>query len=256
MRDNRQMVSSLPMEVAESMDLMLPFVITIALAGHLTTLVTSKPRSVAAERIRVESMYASTLVPPEWGQWRSDLTITQTNQGFSDGTRPVDKRLVQALVHAVLAPPVRAFDASRLGITSDQLRAAAGKRISETNLKDFLDQVANPKDLPRILRCLYHDPEDTFTDVIMQVTIELDLRDGHQLTVKGFGQMPFMIPWTINEGGKKVQSWDPAISRALAALLPSNFANRSLISGEKLIDELIDHGMSYRSVLDRQVSCH
>jgi hypothetical protein len=43
-----------------------------------------------------------------------------------------------------------------------------------------------------------------------------------------------MLPWQVEMNGREFDDWDPALSRAIAALMPVKFTNRDRISGERL----------------------
>ncbi len=49
--------------------------------------------------------------------------------------------------------------------------------------------------------------------------LEVEIAAARRITITTNSDLPFMLPLTINDGGKERESWDPAISRALASLM-------------------------------------
>ena len=49
-----------------------------------------------------------------------------------------------------------------------------------------------------------------------------------------------MVPWQVEDGPKAWQTFDPAISIALANLLPSKFLNKDRLAGSRLAVLLVD----------------
>jgi hypothetical protein len=60
------------------------------------------------------------------------------------------------------------------------------------------------------------------------------------LTISSTSQGPYMVPWRVRRDDEPTLSYDLRIPRAIAALMPEGFLNRSRVAGDGLVDALIE----------------
>ena len=180
-----------------------------------------------------------------------DLTvqITRTPSGFKQGGKPIDAKLVQALVAAVDAPRIAKPNAANLGITSEWLNAQvnlqkprAFSQASKTTpgqlalfKKKFTDLDTISAVVPDLWRYTSFDDYPG-----ARVVIEYD--DGLKVTAATHSYYVFMIPWQID--GQDGETYNADISRAVAALLPNKSVNKERLGGDGLTEKLTEALMS------------
>jgi hypothetical protein len=169
-----------------------------------------------------------------WWSEHRELTIARGPNGFSDGVRPIDERLLLALVASATATPTPTLPVDRLGIDQAELRRQA-ERVARANFPPpaaavVAERICDPKNLAKLAANLDGNLGST-TDDYPAVEVDLTLSDGEKVTLRSTAQPPLMLPWTIIRRGKTAVSFDPAISRAIAALLPPEFKNRRRLAG-------------------------
>ncbi len=72
------------------------------------------------------------------------------------------------------------------------------------------------------------------------------LNTGAKLSVCSDSQHPLMLPWKVGKGETAKETYNANVSKALAALLPHDFANReALTSGDEYVDGLVGELASY-----------
>src|SRR5580698_6126462 len=70
------------------------------------------------------------------------------------------------------------------------------------------------------------------TDDYPSVSVAAYFEDGNNISISSRSQFPFMLPWDWDN--TNTVAYNAAISRAVAALMPENAANRSRLAGEDL----------------------
>lgn len=180
-----------------------------------------------------------------------DLTvqIIHTPSGFTQDGKPIDAKLVKALVAAVDAPRIAKPDAANLGITPEWLNAQvnsqkprAFSQASETTpgqlalfQKKFTDLNTVSAVVPNLWRYTSFDDYPG-----ARVVIEYD--DGSKVTASTHSYYVFMIPWQV--GSQDGETYNADISRAVAALLPKNSVNKERLGGDGLAGKLTEALMS------------
>ena len=91
----------------------------------------------------------------------------------------------------------------------------------------YTDPTFMEKVLPEIFRCCH-------TDDYPHVEVVVSYLDGSRVVLSSHSQSEFMLPWKLEMGSTKVETFNKNISVALASLLPTKAPNRDRISGEGL----------------------
>jgi hypothetical protein len=218
----------------------MPMMLALIMAGLCADLAAASQAAaplIAPERVVIQIDQSG------WGSQHRELTIARAATGFSDGTRRLDERLLLALVASVTAAPIPTIVPERLAIDAAELRRNA-ERTARAHFPPQTAAVAvgrlcDPKNLPKIVQTL-NGSRQIWTDDHPSVAIEMTLSGGEKMTVRSTAQPPLMLPWRIERHGASTITFDPAISRAIAALLPSDFPNRHRVAGQYLEAYLAD----------------
>ena len=162
--------------------------------------------------------------------------------------KPVDSRLVQALVGALNASALGKPEAANLGITQEWLNAHVGSQrprgfaqgIDTTagQKKLFADSFTNLEFISGVVPRLFSYSR---TDDYPEVSVAVDFETGTRLTAESSSYYVFMLPWTLN--GQKTENYNADISRAVAALMSPKTVNKERINGQGLLDELTEQLM-------------
>jgi hypothetical protein len=181
---------------------------------------------------------------PDANPDQTELTIRKEGDGYILNGQAVDPNLIKSLVSALTAPTNPEPNLDDLGITPAWLKghaASVAQRVSETTLigrehvpqaaleSTFADPVIMDKIVPELfdrrhyacVDCAHHRFE-------VRVTVTFD--DSSNLSAFASSEFPFMLPWHLSNA----TAYNAGISRAVAALMPDNSANRSLLLAEKL----------------------
>lgn len=178
------------------------------------------------------------------------LDIFKNGEAYNLGSAVVDSSLVAAMVSALRAPVNPEPNREDLGFTSAWLKANAsslgqtfarttfigGKPIQQSAFEStFADPAAVDKAIPLLFRHTFCVDCDHFT---LSVEISVGFDDGTRIDARASSDSPYMLPWHLRSGGRDVDAYNADISRAIAALMPENSANRSRLAGEGLATEL------------------
>ena len=193
--------------------------------------------SAGSAEIKITSTWGGLGTPQ-----KSELFIVYKPKGYYAKGDKIEKLLVDNLLSAINAPEIKQFDAANLGINQEWLDANA-----EIGVKEFADyyfSVAAPnqkelyfstfKNLKIIEKILPSVLDGGWTDDYPNFVIEINELDGSKTVVRSDKQPTFMLPWEITKNGKTEQTYNANVSRAIVALLPKEFANRSRLSGNNL----------------------
>jgi hypothetical protein len=185
--------------------------------------------------VRVEMSHSG------WGDKTSTLTLQRFGNSYYTGDSVrIPTSAVEALLAAVEAPPVRELVPGSFHVDLDKLRAqliwtAKMQRYPPQMANRFLEAgMKNVSDLVRRVNL------QTWTDDYPSAAIEIALASGARISLSSTVQSAFMLPWRIENGSSSFETFNPDVSRALAAVLPAGFLNRDRIAGEgfdKQVDE-------------------
>jgi hypothetical protein len=156
---------------------------------------------------------------------------------------------VAALVTALQWPLISKPVAASLGITPSSLIAHAASHQPRSN-GDPGEPTSGQRalfeksftDMARIDRLLPELFENMHTDDYPSARIEVILDDNSKLIAYSGSQFAYMLPWCV--GPEKKASYNPAISRAVAALLPPKTVNKDRLADADIAAELSTAVMS------------
>ena len=137
------------------------------------------------------------------------VSVVGKGEGFeaTDLAKGVTVRLaphlVQGLLDAVDAPPLRSIDPGQFQVSSDLVRREYGS---------------------------------VWTDDCPEVLVKIVLIGGGITTIRSKAAHAYMIPWTVTHvpNGNSYNTFNIHIGQTLAGLLPDGFLNRDRISGKTL----------------------
>jgi hypothetical protein len=78
-----------------------------------------------------------------------------------------------------------------------------------------------------------------WTDDPVWVHVVVRFVDGRTIQAETTNQPPFMLPWTLEAGGKKARTFNADISRAVSKLLPNGSINKERLEGGDLMNEIV-----------------
>src|SRR5579863_1999416 len=223
----------------------------------------TQPNGDSAAQNRVRQI----TIRSHWGGLgpRADATIVITADGneYKRDGRSVDPALVGALVAALRSTLIPKPAPEQLGITPSWLAAHAASLEPHSNddpgkptqghLALFRQSFTDLKLITRVLPELF---ENMHTDDYPAARIEVAFDDDTKLVAYSNSQFPYMLPWCI--GTEKMATYNPAISRAMAALMPLKTVNKDRLADDDLVKELsvavmgeIETAYDLRGVEDR-----
>ena len=211
--------------------------VAVAIAADLSA-THGAPLPARPERVFVEGNHAG------WHSRHQTLIIGRNDRRFSDGVREIDERLLNDIVASTTAPPISSIERDRLGIDAEQLRTWAENHATRMYPRELVDGVVerflDPNNLANLVDVL---GGGGWTDDSPSVRVEITLRGGDKIVATSTRQPPLMLPWHVEYQGRAWQTFNPAISRAVAAVLPPGFVERDRLSGEDLEAYLADAGI-------------
>lgn len=143
----------------------------------------------------------------------------------------------QAAIHAIATPEWLARASQR-----PHDNASGIPRCSDEAKQLFTQRFADPAFAWSVLDGYFSLSR---TDDYPNVTVDVALQDGRKLHVESQAQPALMLPWKVDG----VETWNPELPRAIAALLPSGAEPR--VSGEFLESDLAERvAMDMRHELD------
>ena len=168
-------------------------------------------------------------VQSAWQLGEATLQITRTAQGFVAGEQPVEPERIQALLRATAAPVEPALSPERLIPFIGDVRAELeGAKLPAPLAGRFAARALQLESLARILERVH---AARVSDDYPSLAVDIEWPGGVSLSLKSESQHPLMLPWAVNGSSS---TWNPDISRAVAALLPDPFLNRRRVAGEAL----------------------
>lgn len=174
------------------------------------------------------------------------LTIESKKKGFYIGGNLVDPALIADLLTSVDSEELATPTLQNLDLTPEWLAANAQRGIDEYASGYFATTLQTQKDLyfrsftdarliegllPNVLR-------GGWTDDYPRLKVSIRFRSKAEVLIETDNQPPFMLPWTIVRDRTTTTTYNPRISRAVAALLPKKFANRDRVAGNWFSREL------------------
>jgi hypothetical protein len=218
--------------------------------------------TTSVESVRITSRYSG------WSRKRPEtLVLVRQGEGFVRDGQSVDPAPVRALLAALTAPPVTrprlecALETGWLQEHATGALAAVESRSSprwqaaqrELFLRLFahppscepdrggMDCEPDPEFPGRSLCMPRYDPPGlkAWSDDYPEVEVSVATERG-PLTISSTFQGPYMVPWRVRGEREPTFSYDLRIPRAIAALMPEGFLNRSRVAGEGLVDALIE----------------
>ena len=174
------------------------------------------------------------------------VTVTSRNGAFvrDDGTVvPVEQ--VEALLDALALPPITSFAFSRTGIDRAWLQSrlasaegALGPAISLPAARSAFDAMyLNPSAMQQWMDSPAYKKANELTlgTPTMRNSRITVVAGARTIEVAESGEIgPYLVPFTITEGANNTYTYDPAISRAVAALLPQGATNRAMLLADAL----------------------
>lgn len=213
------------------------------LAALTLTAAVSMP---VVDSIRIESRWGGLGTPSD-----KVYKVVRRGDRYVRRRAAVPAEAVDHLVAAIEAAPVARQAAIRAIATPEWLARAARRphddaagipRCSDDAKQLFARRLADPAFAWSVLDRYFGMRR---TDDNPNVTVDVALHDGRRLHVQSYAQPALMLPWSVDG----VETWNPELPRAIAALLPSGAEPR--VSGEFLESDLAqDVAMEMRHELD------
>ncbi len=222
---------------------MTPFILVAVLADLAAGPHAQAPLP-AAERIQIAVTQGG------WGFEQATLDVRREARGYTDGKRVLDASLVDAVVAAATAPAIP-LDVGRIRVDANALRREGeivAKQLPPQTARRFIERLGDPANLPHLVHAMV---ASRWSDDEPSVNVTITLHGGKNIEVSTQSQSPLMLPWHVVHGDRGEHSYDPALSRAVAALLPAGFLNRERLAGDHLAAELAHvASMQWRSDLE------
>jgi hypothetical protein len=204
-----------------------------------------------------ESTIRQVTISSGWGglgaSANSGLVLKSRGGILYDGDRPIDPGQIKALVASVQAPTISAPTARNLGIDSGWLLQSVREVPTQGESAKFYSAAANQQALydqnygdlgvigqllPSLFRFVRFDDHPS-------VKATIQFADGHSWVVTSESYYPFMLPWTVSQQGRQRTTYNADISRAVAALMPSETPNRERLTERELKSELSNAVMQH-----------
>lgn len=178
----------------------------------------------------------------------SELVIQRIADHYAANGRTIPREQVQALQNAIEEPRLDTPNVANLGLARHWLRDHAeesGKYATYVDYESGSEEQKNlfqavftdNRTIQRRLNSIY---ASSHTDDYPHMVVELVFDDQTTLAVTSNSQHPYMIPWTVSRREGAANSYNANISRAIFALLPSEFTNReALTAGNDYSDGLM-----------------
>jgi len=211
--------------------------LTVILLFLSLSTVTSMAQSRSVNQIRIVSSWGGL------GEGKhSELVVTRKSGAYLANGKKISDELIVNLLSAIDAHVVAKPDPANLGTTQEWLDANAKKAIKEYAVAYFslaapnqrelyFSSFKDPKFIEKVLPRLFNF---VASDDYPRVEIELTETDGRVIKVSSRAQPLFMLPWVISGDGKKLETYNADIARAVASLMPKKFANKERLAGDGL----------------------
>ncbi len=203
--------------------------------------VTALAQSRSVNQIRIVSRWGGL------GEGKhGELIVTRKSGAYLVNGKKIPDELIINLLSAIDAPIVAKPDLANLGITQEWLDANAEKAIKEYAAAYFslaapnqqalyFSSFKDPKFIEKVLPRLFNF---VASDDYPNVEIETTGADGRVINVSSKAQPLFMLPWVISGDGRRLETYNADIARAVASLMPKKFANKERLAGAGLGYEL------------------
>lgn len=188
------------------------------------------------QTIRIEARWAGLGEPIA-----ENATVRRDGDDYVIGSRRVQAARIDELVRALTAPAL-SQEAGLLQLTTAEwlrshadksyaVLSSAQKECSNAARNLFIATFTDRDDAIAALREHYGS---THTDDHPSMQVEVLTDAGRTLRASSHSQNALMLPWKIDEA----ETWNPAISRAVAALLPESSRLRGRLTDEDLTEAL------------------
>jgi hypothetical protein len=164
----------------------------------------------------------------------------------SSAGKPVPWTDVERLLQAAERPAIPKVTAAGLGLTSEWLKENAADAWKELPLGDdpatpgqkafFASAFVDSQRVQKALEKLYRSPMPLHD--LPGVQIEIRRAGGSKVEVRSTSSFLYLMPWEVTREGKKVETWDRAVSDAVGRLMPEEFLNRDRLLDPVARDEL------------------
>jgi hypothetical protein len=201
------------------------FCVTLAAVGAC-----KKPVDEVVDTITVSSFFTRT-------QATEELTLHRSGAGYADGKREIGEPTVRKLVEAIARPAVPTLDPSLFHFGAGEIHAALEEeRLFHTRPTSWFARAEDPSTLGERIRDYYRSsPGGDRVLTYASVKLDVRFRDGRVVRLSSINVHEMMLPWTVAPADESHDTYDPALSEAIAALLPEGFLNRERIAGSNLI---------------------
>jgi hypothetical protein len=181
------------------------------------------------------------------GPSRDDvLLIRRDRNRFTAKGRTIEPDSVAHLLPAISAEPIPIITYASLGIDREWLveNADAALRKAYTpptgtathGQRALFERLFADEEL--VAKVVHRALGGGGTDDYPELEVAIRWSDGRTTIVRSESSALFMIPFRIETGGEGSFTCDSRVSRAIAALLPEEFANRERLAGEALPERL------------------
>ncbi len=222
------------------------FIVTIGPGSSVAA--TSSPPVTQIDSIRIHSFWEG--MPNQTMEYNAEID-RRGDEFFSDGKIvPVSK--IEALLAAATAPSMPAPTAQAfMGIgplpapTASDLfdfwiNHDGGERdgfFTQQQKDFFIATIRNPAIVTDGLLAYYADKNHLYDDE-PSVSVDIRLADGKTIAIQSDSQKILMLPWSVGIDKSVGTTFSPALSIAIAALMPSSAVNADRLSGMTLPDAL------------------
>jgi len=183
-----------------------------------------------------------------WEGWehsiKTQLFIFSRRDAYWSGNKPVDAKLVNALVSALNEAAIANPNLQNLGLTKEWLEAAVlsipGIPVEpglEGKEREFRNAFTDLDFVQSLLPMLFGFEQ---TDDYPSAKVVVTFADGSTIAALSHSYYVFMLPWRLGTGESSVRTYNANISRAVAALMEEGATNRERLQGARLGTELAD----------------
>jgi hypothetical protein len=172
------------------------------------------------------------------------LVIAPKNGAILLDKHRVDPKLVDALIASLTSTVQAAPTPSNLGITQNWLEqnVQTPQEGAPKQQALFRESFTDSKTVAELLPFAFKFAK---FDDYPKLTVTVALKDGGRWVCSSDSYYPFMLPWKVNRGDEEETTYNPDISRALAALMPRGSVNRDRLSDKELKEWLSDAVMRH-----------
>jgi hypothetical protein len=160
------------------------------------------------------------------------------------GDEVVDSGRIQSLIAALRSPTIASPQASNLGIShewlSQDVREAPSNGAPNQQAL-FKESFSDLNTIEQLLpSCFKFWKSDDYPSIRVKVVFA----NGKRWTASSDSYYPLMLPWRVNLNGTEQTTYNAAISRGIAALVPDGSLNRNRLGDEELKTRLAEAVMA------------